>query len=185
MGWSQIFLKIEFERGGVIDGECEFLGHEREIVLMDFDWGMAAQRDFRKEKGNVQRRIKVEPVKLSKRFDSASVSLLKCMEASDLVKRATITVAHSLDAEKGTSRKVFSIDIERARLEKIDLDMRSDGKAMVLQEDLVLADAEVLRIEYVPHSVQGQQVKRAAPVSFEIRSLPEEADLSGLSDMFS
>ena len=32
MGWSQIFLKIAFEKAGTVEGESEFAAYEKQII---------------------------------------------------------------------------------------------------------------------------------------------------------
>lgn len=155
MGWSQIFLKIEFRDAGEIKGESEFKGFEDQIVLLDFDWSMSVSQDVTKANGPLVRKISVEPMKLAKRFDSASVKLLNCMRKRDPINKARITVAHRVNDNEDGLRQAFAVELSDARLESIDLDMSESGKSIILQEDIVVRYAKI-KVQYYPVGEKGR-----------------------------
>ena len=160
MGWSQIFLNIEFASAGKIKGESEFSGFEGQIVLLDFDWSMAVNQDVRLAGGAIKRKVSVEPLKLTKRFDSASVSLLKAMAQRDPITKARISVAHRIDDAVGSLRQAFAIEVEKARLESVKLDMSDEGNSTILKEDLLIRYSKI-KVEYFPIGQDGKYGTRA------------------------
>lgn len=162
MGWSQIFLKVSFEKAGNIDGECEIAAYEKQIVLLDFDWSLGVASDVIKGKGadrQITRRLDASPLKLSKRFDLSSTSLFNAMATRDRIKTARITVAQSFAIQGvATLRDAFVIEVQDAYLESIDLDMVSDGKAMVLQEDISIRYSKI-KVEVTPVARDGSYSK--------------------------
>lgn len=148
MGWSQIFLDIEFAKAGRIEGECEFAGFEKQIVLMDFDWSMDLALQQGKE---AKRRVTLKNIDIKKRFDSASVKLLNCLNARDEIVKAKITVAHRVSESAVTGgqmslRRSFVLIATKARLNDISIDMATDGKSTVLMEKFEICFTKI-RIE--------------------------------------
>lgn len=159
MGWSHIFLDIEFKQAGPIKGECEFVGFENQIVLLDFDWSM----QLNPQQGRTaQRRVTMADVKIKKRFDSSSVKLLNCLNSRDPIVKARITVAHRVEASGGGGglRKAFVLEAQKARLESISLDMTDEGKSTILQEDVDIRFTK-LRIERYGLDDKGNYSTRA------------------------
>jgi type VI secretion system Hcp family effector len=161
MSWSQIFLDIEFKQAGPIKGESEFAGFEDQIVLLDFDWSMR----LNKQQGGAaaKRRVTLADLTIKKRFDSASVKLLNCLNNRDPIVKARITVAHRIaDASGGgdSMRRAFVLEVTKARLESISLDMTEDGKSTILQEDVEIRFTKV-RIERYPLDESGKYSNKA------------------------
>lgn len=161
MSWSQIFLDIEFKQAGPVKGESEFAGFEDQIVLLDFDWSMK----LNKQQGGTapKRRVTLENLTIKKRFDSASVKLLNCLNNRDPIVKARVTVAHRVsDATGGgdSLRKAFVLEVTKARLESISLDMTEDGKSTILQEDIDIRFTK-LRIERYPMDESGRYSNKA------------------------
>lgn len=162
MGWSQIFLKVEFEKAGSVGGESEVAAYEGQIVLLDFDWSLGVASDVAKGKGTareVTRRLKGDPLKISKRFDIASTALFSAMATRDRITSARITVAQSFAIQGvATLRDAFVLEVKDAYIETLDLDMVSDGNAMVLQEDLTIRYSK-LKLEVTPVNRDGSYSK--------------------------
>lgn len=162
MGWSQIFLKISFEKAGPVEGESEFAAYENQIVLLDFDWSMDVASDVIKGTGSgrqITRRMSAKPLTLSKRFDASSTALCNAMATRDRIKSARITVAQSFAVEGVAQlRDAFVIEVTDAYLESLDLDMVSDGKAMVLQENLSIRYSKI-KVEVTPVGRDGKYSK--------------------------
>lgn len=160
MGWSQIFLDIEFKDAGPIKGECEFAGFENQIVLLDFDWSM----DLNEQQGaSAKRRVTLKDLKIKKRFDSASVKLLNCLNSRDTIVKARITVAHRVSDSSGggdSLRRAFVLEVTKARLESISVDMTTQGKSTILQEDVVIRFTKI-RIERYPMDELGRYSNKA------------------------
>lgn len=160
MGWSQIFLDIEFKDAGPIKGECEFAGFEKQITLLDFDWGMTLQQNLQPG-SDAKRRIALNDLKIKKRFDSSSVKLLNCLNARDTIIKARITIAHRVaDVGDKSLRRAFVLEVSKARLESIDLDMTEDGNATILQEDVTIRYSKV-RVERYAIDDSGRYSNKA------------------------
>ena len=163
MGWSQIFLKITFDGAGLVAGESETVGYEKQIVLADFDWEMSAGKDVLKGTGAGRtntRRVNASELTLKKRFDSSSTTVMSAMSKRDRIKTARVTVAQSFAVEGGSvaPRDAFVLEVENAYIEAIDLDLVPDGKAMVLQESITIRYSK-LKIEVVPVNANGTYSK--------------------------
>lgn len=162
MGWSQIFLKIAFEKAGNVEGESEFAAYEKQIVLLDFDWSMDVASDVIKGVGanrQITRRLNAAPLTLTKRFDVSSTALCNAVATRDRIRSARITVAQSFAVEGAAQlRDAFSIEVSDAHIESIDLDMVSDGKAMVLQENLSIRYSKI-KLEVTPVGRDGTYSK--------------------------
>lgn len=172
MGWSQIFLKITFDGGGLVKGESELVGYEDQIVLTDFDWSMSAGKDVVKNGKAVARRLNMESLTLSKRFDIASTELLSALRKRDRIKTARITVAQSYAVSAVAAslglRDAFAIEIQDGYLEDISLNMVADGKAMVLQEELSIRYSKI-KVEVTPVNRDGTYSKVKSIFTADVR----------------
>jgi type VI protein secretion system component Hcp len=150
MGWSQIYLNIKFESGPPIKGECEYGGYENQIVLLDFDFDIDSGQDVLQKGGNRIRRATFSPLKLTKRFDSASIPIFTRLAARDKVEWACITVAHAVGNVSGQAlRKALEVNVFDARMESVTLNMTSQGNSIILQEDILLKYSKI-RVKRYP-----------------------------------
>src|SRR5690606_23812058 len=136
--------------------------YEKQIVLLDFDWSLGVASDVIKGTGTsrqITRRLDASPLKLTKRFDISSTALCNAIATRDRIKSARITVAQSFAVEGDAQlRDAFAIEVSDAHLESIDLDMVSDGKAMVLQENLSIRYSKI-KVEVTPVGRDGKYSK--------------------------
>lgn len=160
MGWSQIFLKITFDGGGLVRGESELSGYEGQIVVNDFDWSMSAGKDVVKNGKSVARRLNMESLTISKRFDVSSTELMSALRKRDRVKTARVTVAQGFAVANGdmSLRDAFVVEIQDGYIEDISLNMVADGKAMVLQEELSIRYSKI-KVEVTPMAPDGSYSK--------------------------
>lgn len=160
MAGSHIFLDIEFKRAGTVQGESEYGGFENQIELLDFDWSM----QLNEAQGvDNKRSVTLADVNITKRFDEASVKLMNCLNARDAILVARITVAHRVsesDADANRLRKSFVLEMTKARLESIDLDMTEDDRSIVLQENLKIRFTK-MRIERYAIEKNGNYSNKA------------------------
>jgi type VI secretion system Hcp family effector len=153
--WSQIFLKIVFAKAGQVKGESTFAGFEDQINCQDRKWGMQG-RDVPNKRGGpgeTRRRIRMSPLKLSKRFDESSVKLLNCMNMRDRIVRARFSVAHRVQTSGGL-REAFVLELEDGFIEDVDWDLSEEGKSMVVEETLQLRYSRI-KVEYAPMNANG------------------------------
>jgi|GEM_PF-4768794 type VI secretion system Hcp family effector len=174
MGWSQIFLKISIDGLGTDGiGESEVAGYEGQIILADFDWSMKGH-DVIKGTGasrTVTRRVNSETVSVTKRFDASSVTLMTAMRERKRVKSAAITVAHGFASGKadGGLRNAFILELLDGYIEEIDLDLVSDGKAMVLQEELTIRYSK-LNIKVFEVDANGRYTPKCSTFQCDVQS---------------
>jgi type VI protein secretion system component Hcp len=170
MGWSQIFLNIQFRDARTIEGECEFEGYEGQIVLMDFSWGMGVKQDLPRVNDKPVRTPKFEQLSIVKRFDSASVKLLNCLQSRDIIEKATISVAHRINEGEGGLRNAFVLEIEKAFLESVSLDMDTDGNSIILKEEFSLRYSKVKVMQY-PVDDDGRYTKKAKTYQSQLQDV--------------
>lgn len=165
MSWSQLFLDIEFKSAGKVLGESEYTGFEQQIVLLDFDWDMKVDHEV-KNGASVKRTVAMHPIKITKRFDASSIKLLNCLKERDPIERGRITVAHRV-GDAVAPRKAFVLEFRKGRLETIDLDMTSEGKSMILQEDIEIRYSQMKIEVYTlnPDGTYGTSAKTFEPSS--------------------
>lgn len=148
MGWSQIFLNVEFAKNGKLTGESEFEGFEGQIVLLDFDWSLGVNQDVPQKNADPIRKPAFAPLSLTKRFDASSIKLMSCLQSRDPIVKARITVAHRVNDTEGTLRQAFAIEVEKARLESVTLNMNSMGNSIILQEDISIRYSKIKVEQY-------------------------------------
>jgi len=158
MAGSHIFLDIEFKRAGTVQGESEYGGFENQIELLDFDWSM----QLNEAQGvDNKRSVTLADVNITKRFDESSVKLMNCLNARDSILVARITVAHRVsESDASRLRKSFVLEMTKARLESIDLDMTEDDRSIVLQENLTIRFTK-MRIERYAIEKDGNYSNKA------------------------
>lgn len=181
MSSTQIFLQIEFERGGLIKGGSVADGFEEYIEIASFRWGMKVSGDI----SNVRKgRPLFEQLKLSKSFDTASIGLLNCMRTRDRIKGARLTVTHGALAAGTTmaDRTVMTVEFSSGFLTNIDLDVNESGKEVSIDEDLEFSFTELDVKYFPPTTVAGG--KRAAPMTFDLVLDTAEAEYSGMAGLF-
>lgn len=158
MGFGQLFLKIKFEKAGVLDGESEFIGYEKQIMVEGASWSINTvdtQDSTGRARKNI-RRVQLANLRLSKRFDLASVNLLKCFDSRDRIVKGRLTMAHAQMGEVDSApRDAFVLEFEKGYIEQYDLDMDTADNEAILREDIVMVFSN-LKIEITPVNAQGR-----------------------------
>lgn len=160
MSWSQIFLDLTMERGGPVLGEAELVGYEKQIVLLDIEWGMTVKRDTHTGTGagrDTKRSIELGEITLTKRFDVSSTRLYSSMSNRERIKTGRISVPQGFAVQGAANqgkRDAFAIEFSDAFIENVGLDMVEDGKAMVLQEKITVRAAKI-KVEVTPLNPDG------------------------------
>jgi type VI protein secretion system component Hcp len=158
MGYGQLFLKIKFEKAGVLDGESEFIGFEKQIMVEGVDWSIGT-KDTQDGTGRARkniRRVELSGLKLNKRFDLSSVGLLKCFDSRDRIVKGRLTMAHAeMGAADGALREAFVLEFEKGYIEQYDLDMEAGEGQAILRENIQIVFTN-LKVEITPVSSTGK-----------------------------
>lgn len=146
MSWAYMFLDLRLEGGGPLKGEARAKGYEGQIEISRFDFDIDA-RDAWKASSAKAGHVRIEqgPLKITKRFDSASAALLQAAREGRLVQQARISVVARGDA----ATRVFALTVESGFIAAIDLDVSTSGGGGSLVETVNLTYRK-LRLTYAP-----------------------------------
>jgi type VI protein secretion system component Hcp len=176
MAWGRLFLQIQFETAGVVNGEATAEGFENLIELSDFDFGLKPKDNALNQHSSSSggQGSKLQPKRLgvklpdgitiNKRFDASSTALMTAIKTRDNIKRGRIMVSQGF--AKGTSgsavRDAFYIEFTGGKIVDVKLSMSANGKTMELTEDLTL-EVEQLRVFINPVKADGSYGPSAKP----------------------
>ena len=178
--WNNLLLKLEFERSGVVAGECPIVGYEGliEIEKMEFSISTAAiepQQDAldTMEAGRskvlaarqlLEARLKgahrsvtrasVGTLSVTKRFDSASTAVLKALSTQELCIAEFVALRRSTLGVKLKALPWIKLSLSGATIQSVEVKLDKLDKGMQVGEDLVF-DYEELAIEYMPPRSPG------------------------------
>jgi type VI secretion system secreted protein Hcp len=151
---SDIYLSVQTKRAGKVAGEAVAVGHEDEIQLRAWSWGMAAGSAIGSTQSTVRRSYKALTV--VKAIDAATTPLMSALATNDEVKEARL----SMRKAGGEQNDYFVITLSGARVVTIDHHVSAEGSTT---ESVAFAFSKV-RVEYYPQQSSGQ---RGAAKSFE------------------
>jgi type VI secretion system secreted protein Hcp len=153
MARSDMFLKATGQRTGAIVGESNDKNFQNQIDIADWSWGMTAPSTT---SGQRTGRTSLESLKIVKRVDSASTSLMAVLDRNEMLSTAVITVRKSGGA--GQSLVYLLVTLEEARIVgySVHSSVGDDG-APVLMEHLSFTFKSI-RLTYTPQSGTGGAV---------------------------
>ena len=156
MALSDMFFKAAGQRSGEILGESRDKQFTNQIDIVDWSWAMSAPTAVG---GSRTGRTLMEALRIVKRADRASTSLMSVMKTNELLTTAVLSVRKS----GGTPLPYFVVTLGQARVTSyaVRSDISSDG-APTLTEELNLS-FKTISIEY---SAQGAQGTSQASSSF-------------------
>src|SRR5205085_924350 len=85
-----IFLLVQTKRAGKVKGEASSPGHENEIVVAGWSWGLSAGSALGSGQATARRSYK--HLTVFKAIDSASTSLMSALATNDEVKEAKLAM---------------------------------------------------------------------------------------------
>ena len=147
---SDVFLKVVTKRSR-IKGEATTAGHEDDIEVTGWSWGVAANTAIGSTQATARRSYK--QLVVLKGIDTASTGLMTALSSNDEVKEATLTMRKA----GGEALDYFTMKLANARIVGVDLDVGSDGHP---RERVTVAFTKI-DIEY-----QRQQAGGAAGGAF-------------------
>lgn len=157
---SDIFLRVQTKRAGKIKGEASAPGHENDIVLASWAWGVSAGSALGSGKATARRSYK--HLTVFKAIDSASTALMSALATNDEVKEAKLAMRKAGEEQVD----FFTITLGGARVTALDLTVDDRGKPL---ERVEFAFTKV-EVEYKRQEASGQG---GASTSFTDEYLPQ------------
>lgn len=146
-GVADFFLHVQTRRAGKLKGEATAPGHEGDILLVGWAWGLSAGAAV----GDVQAtaRRSYSALTVTKYIDSASTALMAALATNDEVKEAKL----SLRKAGGEQHDYFTITLQGARITSLHHSADSQG---LTHEVVTLAFTDI-EVQYTPQSSTGQR----------------------------
>lgn len=153
MARSDMFLKATGQRSGVIVGESNDKSFLNQIDITDWSWGMSAPSTT---SGQRTGRVSLQELKLVKRVDKASTSLMAVMNTNDVLTSVDLTVRKSGGA--GQSLVYFVLKLTGARVNSYNVSSTfgEDGSPVLMEH--ISMSFKSITIDYTPQSGTGGAV---------------------------
>lgn len=148
MSQSDMFVKIEGTKQGVIKGESVDPKHPDEINVLGWSWGMDASQEAL---GHRSGRTSLQELAITKRVDSATTALMAALRNNEVIKKLTLTVrkAGGIDA-----LDYFTITLEKARVTHQHIEGGEDADASALTE-VFRVGFQKIAVQYQPQTKTG------------------------------
>jgi type VI secretion system secreted protein Hcp len=160
-GSADFFLHVQTKRAGKLKGEALAPGHQDEIVVVGWNWGLSAGSAIGDTQASARRSYSALTV--VKQVDSASTALMAALATNDEVKEARL----SLRRAGGEQEAYLVVTLKGARITSLQHQGHEDGTT---RETVTIAFTEVA-VEYRPQRASGL---RGGATSFS-DSLPTRA----------
>lgn len=123
-GASDLFLSVQTKRAGKVKGEVTTEGHEQEIQLLRWNWGVSANTAI----GSTERTARrvYRHLVVTKGIDAASTALLSALATNDEIKQAVLTMRKA----GGEALDYFTMTLEGARVVGLDIEVGDDGRPL-------------------------------------------------------
>lgn len=119
---ADLYLDLTLKRAGKVKGEAVAAGHEDDITLLGFGWGVGAAGDAVAAQSTGRRSYR--QLTITKRIDAASTALMSAIAVNDEVRRAVLCLRKA----GGAQEDFFTITLEKARVVRYDVDCGADGE---------------------------------------------------------
>lgn len=133
-----IFLHVQTKRAGKVKGEAVSPGHEDDIIVTGWQWGLSASSAIGSTQATARRSYTA--LTIHKRIDLATTGLMAALATNDEVKQAKLAMRRA----GGAQEEFFVITLEAARVVGLQHATGPTGDA---QETLMLAFTKV-EVEY-------------------------------------
>lgn len=117
-----IFLHVQTKRAGKIKGEGTTQGHEDDIDVSGWSWGISANTAIGSTAATARHSYK--HLVVIKGIDSASTGLLSALVSNDEVREATLTLRKA----GGEALDYYQMTLNNARIVSVDVDIGVDGR---------------------------------------------------------
>ncbi|HEX5686578.1 MAG TPA: type VI secretion system tube protein Hcp [Ideonella sp.] len=143
---ADIYLDLTLKRAGKAKGESVAVGHQDDIVVLGFSWGVGAAGDAVAALSTGRRSYR--HLVVCKRLDTASTALMSAVATNDEVRSAKL----SLRKAGGAQEDFFSLTLEKARVVAYDIDTDANGHPF----EKVTLSFQKVAAEYRVQSASGQ-----------------------------
>jgi type VI secretion system secreted protein Hcp len=157
MANADIFLTVEGASAGVIKGESNAPSHIDEIEVSAWDWGMKASTALGGMGAST--RTALSELRVTKKTDRATTSLMSMMRNNEVVKEAVLSVRRA--GASGVATDYLTVTIKKGRVTSHQIGTESPGSA-ALVETLTFAFEEI----EVSYSVQADTGEAGAQSTF-------------------
>lgn len=123
-GSGEAFLNAQAKTSGKLKGECVEPGHEGDIQLITWNWGMQQSSALGSTAATGRRAFR--QLVVTKYADTATTGLLNTMRTNDEIKQAEIVMRRA----GGEPYEFLKLKIEKGRIASIDIDADSDGRVI-------------------------------------------------------
>ena len=157
---SDLFLHVKTKRAGEVKGESSTQGHEDDIEVFGWTWGVQAGSAIGSSAATARRSYR--QLVVSKGVDSASVGLLSALATNDEIKEAVL----SMRKAGGSVLDYYRMSLAGARVVDVAIDVGIDGWPI---ERVTIAFTKI-EIEYKKQQATGGS---AGSFSFSDEVLPQ------------
>lgn len=147
-GAGDMFLKVNGGRSGAIAGESQAQGHNNEIEVLAWSWGMQGQPSL--GGGGPSGKATVRELRITKRVDKASTALMSALRSNEPIKEAVLT----LRKVGKTPLEYLKITIEEGRVTSLDIEAGDRSNSPTLFERVSFSFNRI-SIEYTPQAPDG------------------------------
>ncbi len=144
-GSADFFLHVQTRRAGKLKGEANAPGHEEDILLVGWSWGITSGAAVADTQATARRSYSALTV--VKRIDSASTALMSALATNDEVKEAKLALRRS----GGEQQDYLTITVRGARVTSLQHSGGGNGQTL---ETVTLAFNEV-EVQYHPQKSSG------------------------------
>lgn len=144
-GKGDMFLHVQAKRAGKIKGEARQPGHEDDIIVRGWRWGVKVSSALAHTQAGSRRSY--SELTIFKGIDLATTGLMSVLVANDEIKEARL----SMRKAGGAQEEYFVILLQGARISAVDHEVGEDG---VAHETVEIAFNQVT-VEYRPQKATG------------------------------
>lgn len=142
---SDMFLHVQAKRAGKIKGEARQLGHEDDIIVRGWRWGVSQSSAL----GSTQAlsRRSYSALTIIKGIDQATTGLMAALATNDEVKEARLAMRKA----GGMQEEYFIVTLSGARISAVNHEAQADGSTA----ETVQITFNKVDVEYRPQKSSG------------------------------
>ena len=146
-GDCDVFLHVQTKRAGKIKGEARGRGHDDDIVVHGWRWGLSVSTAVGSARATSQRSYTALTV--DKQIDSATTALMSALATNDEVKELTLAMRRA----GGEQEDYFTIKLKAGRISSLQHEADAEGRTV---ETVTVAFTQV-ELEYRPQGTSGRR----------------------------
>lgn len=149
---ADAYLLVDARKQGVVKGEASAPGHEEEITVKAWHWGLSSPTAVGSSQATGRRVYQV--LRVDKHVDASSTKLMNALANNEDLKKVSLGLRKA-----GTDEDFFTIVLEQARVVGCEIQSEPNG---ALNEVVAIA-YQAIEITYHPQKDSGD---RGASTSF-------------------